>query len=284
VMTLHNYRLLCANALLFRDGAPCEDCVGSHPWHGVLHRCYRKSAALSIPAAITILLHNVLGTWAREVDLFLALNEFSRACFVRGGLPVERIRVKPNFVSDPGPRTVPVSESPTVLYVGRLSREKGVDVLIEAWQLLRDTSLELVIIGDGPIRGELERRAAPRVRFEGRLCAEDVRRLMLTARALVLPSIWYEGQPMVVLEALAARLPILSSAIGGMPELLEPIGRQWLVAPGSVPEWAESLRGLADRQQVEQASKCARVLYEQQFTETAAASALKEAYMWAGAR
>jgi glycosyltransferase involved in cell wall biosynthesis len=280
VMTLHNYRLLCANALLFRDGALCEDCVGSHPWHAVRHRCYRGCAVLSVPAAMTIALHHDLGTWTREVDLFLALNEFSRERFVRGGLPAERIRVKPNFVSDPGPRTLPASQSRTVLYVGRVSREKGVDVLINAWRLLGNTSLELAIVGDGPMQAELERRsrAAPGIRFEGRLCAEDVRRRMLAARALILPSVWYEGQPVVVLEGLAAGLPILSSAIGGMSELLQPLGKDWLVAPGATVTWAESLRVLTDHQRIEQGSKRARALYEQKFTDTLAASALEEAY------
>ena len=134
VMTLHNYRLLCANGALFRDGRPCEDCIGTHPWHGLRHRCYRESALQSLPAAGTIAVHSLLGTWRREVSLFLALNEFSRARFVSGGLPPERIHVKPNFVADPGPRTVPNSASPTVLYVGRLVAEKGLGVLLEAWR------------------------------------------------------------------------------------------------------------------------------------------------------
>jgi glycosyltransferase involved in cell wall biosynthesis len=278
VMTLHNYRLLCANGALFRDGRPCEDCIGTHPWHGLRHRCYRDSALQSLPAAGTIAFHSLLGTWRREVSLFLALNEFSRARFVSGGLPPERIHVKPNFVTDPGPRTVPNSASPTVLYVGRLVAEKGLGVLLEAWRRAAVGSLELVIVGDGSMRPALQRLAVPGVRFAGRLPAEEVRRRMLAARALVLPSLSYEGQPMVALEAVAASVPVLASDIGGMPELLRPLGSCWLVPPGVEEAWAAALRRLTDARLVEQGGRQARATYEQSLTEASALDALEAAY------
>lgn len=278
VMTLHNYRLLCANGVLFRDGRPCEDCIGTHPWHGLRHRCYRDSALQSLPAAGTIALHSLLGTWRREVSLFLALNEFSRARFVSGGLPPERIHVKPNFVADPGPRTVPNSASPTVLYVGRLVAEKGLGVLLEAWRRAAVGSLELVIVGDGSMRPALQRLAVPGVRFAGRLPAEEVRRRMLAARALVLPSLSYEVQPMAALEAVAAGVPVLASDIGGMPELLRPLGSCWLVPPGVEEAWAAALGRLTDARLVEQGGRQARATYEQSFTEASALDALEAAY------
>ena len=278
VMTLHNYRLLCANAQLFRDGAPCEDCVGASPWHGVQHGCYRDSVLASLPAAATIALHDRLRTWTRRVDLFLVLNEFARARFVRGGLPPDRIQVKPNFVPDPGRRSTPAGSSGTVLYVGRLSPEKGVEVLVDAWRRLDEGPLELVVIGDGPLRERLQRRPAARLRFEGRLPAAEVRRRMLEARALVLPSVWYEGQPMAVLEALAAGLPVLGADIGAVPELLAPLGRDWLVTPGTAASWTASLQGLLDRERVDAASGRARELYERSFSAAPAARALEDAY------
>jgi glycosyltransferase involved in cell wall biosynthesis len=277
VMTLHNYRLLCANSVLFRDGRPCEDCIGTHPWHGLRHRCYRDSALQSLPAAGTIAVHRLLGTWRREVSLFLAPNEFSRERFVWGGLPPERIHVKRNFVADPGPRTVPNSASPTVLYVGRLVAEKGLGVLLEAWRRAAVGSLELVIVGDGPLRPALQRLAVPGVRFAGQLPADEVRRRMLAARALVLPSLSYEVQPMTALEAVAASVPVLASDIGGMPELLRPLGSCWLVPPG-VEAWAAALRTLTDAQLVEQGGRQARATYEQSFTEASALDALEAAY------
>jgi glycosyltransferase involved in cell wall biosynthesis len=278
VMTLHNYRLLCANALLFRDGLPCEDCVGSHPWHGVLHRCYRGSALQSVPAAATIDLHRRLGTWRRDVDVFLALNEFARTLLVRGGVPAERIRVRPNFVEDPGARAVPAGSSRTVLCVGRLVAQKGIDLLVEAWRCLGDSRLELLLVGDGPLRGDLERRGVPGVRFTGHLPPAQVREQMLAGRALVFPSRSYEAQPMVALEALAAGLPVLASNLGGMPELLAPLGSAWLTPPGTVAKWTEALRRLAADQLVDQASRDARAHYERSFTKSAGLAALEASY------
>jgi glycosyltransferase involved in cell wall biosynthesis len=278
VMTLHNYRLVCANGQLFRDGAPCEDCVGASPWHGVQHGCYRDSVVLSVPAAGTIALHDRLRTWSRTVDRFVVLSEFAAERLVRGGLPADRIELKPNFVADPGPRACPAAASATVLYVGRLSPEKGVELLVEAWRELGDGPLELVVVGDGPLRERLARRPAARLRLAGQLPAAEVRRQMLAARALVLPSVWYEGQPMAVLEALAAGLPVLGSGIGGVPELLAPLGRNWLAAPGEVASWVAALRALADPERVEVASARARMLYERSFSTATAARALEGVY------
>jgi glycosyltransferase involved in cell wall biosynthesis len=278
VMTLHNYRLVCANGQLFRDGAPCEDCVGASPWHGVQHGCYRDSMVLSVPAAGTIALHDRLRTWSRTVDRFVVLSEFAAERLVRGGLPPDRIELKPNFVADPGPRASSAAASATVLYVGRLSPEKGVEVLVEAWRELGDGPLELLVVGDGPLRDRLARRPAPRLRLAGQLPAAEVRRQMLAARALVLPSVWYEGQPMAVLEALAAGLPVLGSGIGGVPELLAPLGRDWLAAPGAVASWVAALRALANPERVEVASARARALYERSFSAATAARALEDVY------
>src|SRR5262245_11875317 len=250
-MTLHNFRLVCANGQLFRDGRPCETCVGSHPWHGVRHKCWRGSRALTVPAAATIALHRRLGTWTGAVDLYLALNQFARGRLVAGGLPAEKVAVKPNFTGDPGRRAAPAAGSATVMFVGRLSREKGVDVLLEAWARLGEGSVRLVVVGDGPLRADLERRAGDGVTFTGRLDPVDVRRRMLGARAVVVPSAWYEGQPMVVLEALAAGLPVVASDIGGLPELIAAgdagdAAAGWLARPGDVDGWVGALRRLLD--------------------------------------
>jgi glycosyltransferase involved in cell wall biosynthesis len=265
VMTLHNYRIVCANASLFRDGRPCEDCVGSHPWHGVRHRCYRDSLASSTAAAATITVNRLLGTWERHVRVFLALNDFARQRFVSGGLPAGRVWVKPNSVADPGRRAGPPSSSRTVLYVGRLTPEKGVGVLLDAWRRLGRDGLELVVIGDGPMRAELERRPPPAVRFLGRQEPAAVHEWMLRSRALVFPSWLYEGQPMSVLEAFAAGLPVLASRLGGNVELVGGVGDDWLVPARDPAALAEALAALTDGR-VDQAGARARGRYEQEFT------------------
>ena len=278
VMTLHNYRLLCVNGMLFRDGRPCHDCVGTHPWHGVQHRCYRDSVIASTAAAATIAAGRRLGVWADTVRLFLALNDFARQRFIEGGLPAERIRVKPNFVADPGPREQEPSRSRTVLYVGRVVDVKGVGVLLDAWRALDPEDLELVIVGDGPQRSALERGAPPRVRFEGRIPPPAVKRWMLQSRALVLPSIWYEGQPMAMLEAFASGLPVIASRLGGNIELLEPLGDGWLVSPDNPPALADALRGLAHGHRVDEAGRRVRRLFEHHFSEDVGRHLLEATY------
>ncbi len=281
VMTLHNYRLLCANGYLFRDGHVCEDCVGSHPWHGVRHRCYRGSLIASTPAAGTIALHRALGTWSRHVRLFLALNDFARTRFIRGGLPAHKIHVKPNFVSDPGPRPSPPSRSRTILYVGRLEPEKGLDTLLDVWNAWGTSEFELVLVGDGRLGPALRRMAPPGVRLTGSLSREAVLAEMLRSRALVFPSNLYEGQPIVVLEALACGLPILASRLGGNAELLR---EDLLVSAGQPAAWTEGLRRLEDADRVDQAGADARQLYEQRFNEQTARRLLEEAYRTAVAQ
>jgi glycosyltransferase involved in cell wall biosynthesis len=278
VMTLHNYRLLCANANLFRDGHVCEDCVGSHPWHGVRHRCYRGSRVASVPAASTIALHRALGTWNRHVRLFLALNEFARTRFIRGGLPAHKIHVKPNFVSDPGPRAEPPSRSRTILYVGRLETEKGVDTLLDSWNAWGSSRFELVLIGDGRLGPALRRGVPPGVRLTGSLSREAVLAWMLRSRALVFPSVLYEGQSVTVLEALGCGLPVLASRLGGNAELLH---EDWLVTTGDRAAWTEALRRLEDADRVDRAGADARRLYERRFGEQTARRLLEEAYRMA---
>lgn len=278
VMTLHNYRLICSNALLFRDGHPCEDCVGTHPWHGVVHRCYRGSLFASTAAAVSISVHQGRQTWERHVDLFLALTEFAKGRFIAGGLTGEKIRVKPNFVPDPGPRPRRPSVSSILLFVGRLSREKGVDRLLDAWERLPSPAFELVVVGDGPMRSSLEARAVPGVRFTGSLDQGQVRKWMREARTLVFPSIWYEAQPIVVLEALASGLPVLGSALGAIPELLEGLGPGWTIPSEDAGAWIEALLGLEDDQKVDEAGRRARATYEDQFTPRIGLALLERVY------
>ena len=278
LMTLHNYRTVCSNALLFRSGRPCEDCVGSHPWHGVRHRCYRGSSVASAAAAANIALQRTRGTWVKDVDAFLALNEFSKRRLVAGGIPDEKVILKPNFVDDPGPRANGPSESEQVLFVGRLSPEKGILELLDAWRRASPRDLRLLVIGDGPLMSEARAHLDGSIRLLGRLPKGEVRQLMLSSRALVLPSRAYEVQPLVLLEALAAGLPVLASDLGGNPEVLASLGAEWLVAPGRVEDWSRALSGLARGSIVDQAGARARSTYCARFTPEVGLRNLERAY------
>jgi glycosyltransferase involved in cell wall biosynthesis len=278
LMTLHNYRLICSNALLFRNGRPCEDCVGSHPWHGVRHRCYRGSSLASAAAAANIALHRIRGTWLTDVDALAAPDEFSKARFVAAGIPAEKIIVKPNFVEDPGLRKAPPSESKRILYVGRIAPEKGILELLNAWRRASPPKLELLVVGDGPLMERARRHAAGNVRLLGRLKRAEARKLMLSARALVVPSLAYEVQPIVLLEALAAGLPVVASDLGSITEVLSALGPEWLVAPGRVEQWSRVLSTLASDSRVDWAGARARSAYCARFTPELGLRNLERAY------
>ncbi len=234
VQTLHNYRLLCPGALLAREAAPCETCLGRPlAWPGILHGCYRDSPAATAALAAMTALHRVAGTWSQAVDVYVALTRFARARFVEGGLPAARIVVKPNFVwPDPG---AGAGKGGYAFFAGRLSREKGLPVLTGAWKLL-DGMLFLKAAGDGPLAGTLE--GVRGMELLGRRTREDVLALMQEASFLVFPSVCYEGLPMAILEAFACGLPVIASRLGAMAEVIEDGRTGLLFNPGDASDLA----------------------------------------------
>src|SRR3972149_1439535 len=149
VQTLRNYRLMCLNGLLYRKGGTCELCVGrTVAWPGVFYACYRGSRPASGVVAGMLALHQLIGTWSESIDIYVALTEFAKEKFVQGGLPAAKVVVKPNFVDpDPGQGA---GSGGYALFVGRLSQEKGVDVLLAAWEGLAGR-IPLRGVGDGPL-------------------------------------------------------------------------------------------------------------------------------------
>lgn len=221
VQTLRNYRLLCPNAVFFRDGHVCEDCLGKLvPWPGVLHCCYRSSRAATGAVAAMLVVHRLLRTWERTVDIFIALTEFARQKFIQGGLPADRIVVKPNFVDpDPGPG---LHDGGYALFVGRLSPEKGVRTLLAAWERL-GPGIPLKIAGDGPLAGEVARACErhPQIEWLGAQPLERVYALMGAAALVIAPSEWYETFGRVVVEAYAKGTTVIASDLGALAELVE---------------------------------------------------------------
>lgn len=220
VQTLHNYRLLCPNALFMRNGAVCEDCLGKRlSWPGVLHGCYKGSR--SGTAVLTAMqgLHRGMGTWNRAVTMYIALSEFSRGKFIAGGIPAERICVKPNFVS-PVPE-LGKEHGNYAIFVGRLSIEKGLDTLLAAWKRLPGAR-PLKIVGDGPLAPLVKQAAAedPRIEWCGSRGQEEVFSLIGDAAFLVLPSACYENCPRTILEAYAKGTPVVASRLGAMAEFV----------------------------------------------------------------
>src|SRR5260370_32321085 len=148
VQTLHNFRLLCPNAIFLRNGRVCEDCLGKTvALPGIIHGCYRGSRTASATVAAMVAVHRTLGPWSNAVDLYVALSEFARGKFIQGGLPSEKMVVKPNgLAEDPGQGS---GDDNFAFYAGRPSTEKGIGVLLSAWSTIGH-ELPLKIAGDGP--------------------------------------------------------------------------------------------------------------------------------------
>lgn len=221
VQTLHNFRLVCPAVTLFRDGNVCEECVDHGLWRGVYHGCYRDSRPATAAVALMLALHRRWGTWDKLVTCYIALTDSGRNKFIAGGLPAEKIVVKPNFVSpDPGEREL---AGEYALFVGRLSREKGLSTLLQAWRRLPQ-HYRLDIAGDGPERERLESQARENglsnVQFRGRLSHEDTITAIKGARCLIVPSRWYETFGMSIAEAFACGTPVICSRLGAMQELV----------------------------------------------------------------
>ncbi|MGI8687802.1 MAG: glycosyltransferase family 4 protein [Thermomicrobiales bacterium] len=219
VQTLHNFRLLCANGLFYRDGHICEDCLGKPvPLPGVVHACYRDSRTASGAVVTMLTAHRALHTWTRMVDRYVVTGEFQRQKFMQGGLPAEKLVVKPNFVPDP---SIGGGRGNYALFVGRLSPEKGIRTLLRAWEQLAG-KIPLKIAGDGPLAGDVAdaQRRVPGIEWLGHVSPATVMTAMQDAALLVFPSEWYEGQPRTILESFAAGTPVVAADLGAMGELI----------------------------------------------------------------
>jgi glycosyltransferase involved in cell wall biosynthesis len=226
VQTVHNYRLGCLNAILLRNGKVCEDCLGKRmPWPGIVHGCYRGSRAQSAATAAMLAVHWLRGTWQERVDAYIVLTNFQKEKMVQAGLPREKIYVKPNYISEPEQCGESKIFGDYALFVGRLSPEKSITTLIEAYKH-NDLRIPLKIVGDGPLHESLQAdvQAAgleSAIKFLGRQDKSAVLSLMHNARFLVFPSIWYETFGLTMVEAFACGLPVLASRLGSMAEIVE---------------------------------------------------------------
>lgn len=266
VQDLPNFRLFCPAALFLRDGKVCEDCLGkTFPLPAVKNKCYRGNQAATAVVAGMLATHRVLGTYRKAVDLYSVLTNFSRDKFIQAGLPAEKLFVRPNFVwPDPGEGK---GGGGYALFVGRLSGEKGLDVLLQAWQ--QNIDLPLKIVGDGPLAEQVKAAAAgnPRIEYLGRKPVEQVMDLMGRAEFLVFPSVWYEGQPKTILESYAKGTPIISSKIGSMIDLIRHDETGLHVPPGDPRALADAVRALAaDADKRARMRIAARALYLAEFT------------------
>jgi len=219
VQTLHNYRTICPGALLMRNGNICEKCINGSPYNAVLYSCYRDSMLGSLIVSRMVAYHRNHSTWQEKVDRFIVLTEFARQKFIQANFPSNKIAIKPNFTNCEVSEAKFFDENKfKALFVGRLSHEKGVSTLLSAWKKI---SLPLLIIGDGPLLENVKNSGLDTVIASGLLSSSEVSIKMSKASFLIMPSEWYEGFPMVLVEAFSHGLPVIASRLGGMAEIVE---------------------------------------------------------------
>lgn len=266
VQSLHNYRLVCANGLLLRDGKPCEDCLTGGVFNALKHRCYRNS----LPATSALVWMQVSnrrsGAYVDNVNRYIIPAKFPTPRLVKGGLPEYRLAVKPNFLPDP-----PVfsgAREDYVVFVGRLTAEKGVHTLIEAWKKIPDRKLK--IVGDGEMRSSLEQivnQHKMNVEFLGLRPRADVLQVVSKAALQIIPSECYEGFPMALLEAYASGTPVVASRLGSLDELVieNETGRKF--EAGNADSLAQTaLKLLADPAQLSRLGNRAHEVYVQHYS------------------
>lgn len=252
VQTVHNYRFVCASGTHFRQGAICEDCTPGHHWPAVLGRCYRGSSIGSLLVSQSISHQWSGGVFAKKITRFIALTEFAKRRLLLAGVDSDRINVCPNVI-DEGlfdaallsvEQRMPRIGEPYALFAGRFSEEKGLNTLLAAWR--ERMPLKLKILGSGPLldecRSQIERERL-NVEHLGTLPREQALSVIAGAEVLVVPSVWFEGMPMVILEAWAAGVPVIGSRIGGIEELLGR-DRGLLFAPGDAQDLGRAVNAL----------------------------------------
>lgn len=267
IQTLHNFRLLCPAATLFRNGQVCEDCVGTAvPYRSVIHGCYRGSRMATAVTAGMLVSHRILPTWRAKVQAFIALTEFSKEKFVAGGLAPEKIFVKPNCLAqDPG---LGDGSGQYALFAGRLTEEKGLRTLLSGWEQL-GSRIPLRIAGDGPLSGWLRERlsALPNVQWLGQCDRPAMVRLLQDAAFLVFPSEYYENLPMTIIEAFACGTPVIASRLGSLMEIVQDGVTGLHFSPGNANELVRQVEHLLiNRERLRSMRPTARLAYERNYT------------------
>ena len=276
VQTLHNYRLVCPAGTVYRAGHPCTDCLGHPiPWPAVVHCCYRGSRAQSAVVAASLAVGRARGTYSHRIAAYLALTKFQRDLLVQGGLPADKIQVVPNFLEpDPGMAGDPRSG---FLYVGRLSEDKGVPTLLRAAAVAPGP---VRIAGSGPLSTLVDAAAVTGdLEALGRLDKNAVFDQLRRAIAMVLPSVWYEGLPVAVLEAYATGTPVIASGIGSLAEIVEDGVTGLLVSPGDAEGLAARMRWAVDHgSEMRRMGLSAREAYEPRYRGAMHLDALRDTY------
>lgn len=240
VQSLHNFRTICAGSYFMRSGEICEKCINSSPYHAVQYRCYRKSFVGSWAVARMISYHRRMQTWPSKVDAFIVNTPFSKRKFIECGFPESKIHINPNFLQDTPNLTNQVQkvQRSCGLFVGRLSPEKGVSTLLKAWENIPD---QLRIAGTGPMTEAVLNSGLKNIEYLGMLNKNQILAEMDRALFLVVPSTWYEGFPMVIVEAFNRGLAVITSRLGNLAEIISDGKTGLFCEPGNPNDLQEKI-------------------------------------------
>ena len=225
VFTLHNFRIFCAEGTLMRNNRPCELCLSQGSWWlPVKYKCYKNSFIKSALVSWLIFFNRMAGTYSRHVDIFLTLTDFQKKKMLLAGLAATNLlRGQNTFIANEQLSAVTSKRKKSVVFIGRLSEEKGVKYLIDAWKNFDCEDSELLIVGDGPDAQKLKKQSlgCKSVQFLGTQSRRNTLSIMASANLIVVPSICYEGYPVVIAEAFSLGVPVAASSIGPLPEILD---------------------------------------------------------------
>ncbi len=245
VQTLHNYRLICTNGLFLREGKVCEECLGKSAYHSVPKKCYRHSYTQTYAVARMIEKNKADRTWTKHVDAYFCFTEFAKNKFIESGLPEEKLIVKPNFVKAPSTEVTEGNIEPYLIYVGRLEENKGIQLFVE---ISKELDIPLKIVGEGPMEAQLS--DLPKVELLGKRPHDEVLTLIQQAKALLFPSLCYEGMPMTILEAFAHKTPVVASNLGAMQTIISHQENGLLFEANSADELLSSIQLLMKNEEM----------------------------------
>ncbi len=235
VQTLHNFRLLCPQAMLLRQGSACEDCIGHLPWRAILHRCYRNSYSQSAVSTVMLAIHRLRGTWRNPINRYIVLNQTCQIKFQQGGLPLKKMRIKPNFVES---KIEPEWKNRKGgIFIGRLSAEKGVAILAQSLASLPGRYID--VYGKGPLQTLVEQ--SPGLRYCGFYASAELAERLRQATYLVVPSTGVESFGLVAIEAFACGTAVIASHHGGLAELITHGKTGLFVRPGDAESLARAI-------------------------------------------
>ena len=242
VWTLHEYKLVCPNThfLIDSTGVICEACRGGRYYQAAFKRCKKGSLLASLMAALEAYTHQILRV-QKQVDQFLAPSQFLRKKLIERGFPAEKVIHLPLFLKDEQ-FDYSGKDAGYFLFLGRINPIKGIEVLAEAARLTPEVTVLLAGRNEGGQAENLLANLPPNARYLGMKSGQELNDLLHGARALVMPSLWYENQPFVILEAFAAGKPVIASRLGGMEELVVHQERGILTEAGNVDQLAEAMK------------------------------------------